>query len=180
MWFLGVWICEFWARNAICYYFNKKLNDAKQWYLTYEKELYTIIQSLRYWHHHLLSQEFVLHLDHEDFCFLNSQKNSWILGMVTGSNTCMPILLFLKHKKDVENQAFDALSHHISLLSIMSFKVIGFERLKEVFDSCLHFKEIFLLCKMGGWIMLMVSVSKRAIFLDPISCASLGLHCETL
>ncbi|XP_022843218.1 uncharacterized protein LOC111366752 [Olea europaea var. sylvestris] len=50
----------------------------------------------------------------------------------------------LKHKKGVENQVVDALSRRVSLLSIMSVKVIGFERLKEDYESCPNFKDIFL------------------------------------
>jgi hypothetical protein len=46
--------------------------------------------------------------------------------------------------KGVENQAVDALSRCSSLLSVMNVKVIGFERLKDEYDSCLDFKDIFL------------------------------------
>lgn len=36
-------------------YFSEKLNEAKQKYSTHDKEFYTVIQSLRYWWHYLLS-----------------------------------------------------------------------------------------------------------------------------
>jgi hypothetical protein len=32
-------------------YFSEKLNDAKQRYSTYDKELYAVVQALRYWRH---------------------------------------------------------------------------------------------------------------------------------
>ena len=35
-------------------FFSKKLNEAKLRYSTYDKELYAVVQSLRYWRHHLL------------------------------------------------------------------------------------------------------------------------------
>jgi hypothetical protein len=34
-------------------YFSEKLNDAKQRYSTYDKELYAVVQALRYWRHYL-------------------------------------------------------------------------------------------------------------------------------
>jgi hypothetical protein len=46
-------------------YFSEKLNDSKQRYSTYDKELYAVVQALRYWLHYLLPQEFVLYSDHE-------------------------------------------------------------------------------------------------------------------
>jgi len=46
-------------------YFIKKLNDAWQWYSTYDKKFYMVVHALRYWKHYLLPQEFVLYSDHE-------------------------------------------------------------------------------------------------------------------
>lgn len=97
-------------------YFSEKLNDAKQRYSTYDKELYAVVQALRYWRHYLLPQEFVLYSDHEALRYLTSQKrlNSrhgrWVEYLQAYS-------FILKHKKGVENQAADALSRRISLLS---------------------------------------------------------------
>ncbi|XP_022865693.1 uncharacterized protein LOC111385528 [Olea europaea var. sylvestris] len=77
-------------------YFSEKLNETKQRYSTYDKELYA-------------AYSFVL-----------------------------------KHNKGMENQAADVLSRRVSLLSIMSIKVIGFERFKKDYEACLDFKDIFL------------------------------------
>ena len=48
----------------------------------------------------------------------------------------------VKHRAGVENKAVDALSGMVSLLSIMSVKVTGFERLKDDYESCLDFGEL--------------------------------------
>ncbi|XP_022859696.1 uncharacterized protein LOC111380384 [Olea europaea var. sylvestris] len=141
-------------------YFSEKLNEAKQWYSTYDKELYAVVQALRYWRHYLLPQEFVLYSDHEALRYLNSQKRlssrhgRWVEYLQAYS-------FVLKHKKGVENQAADALSRRISLLSIMSVKVIDFERLKEDYKA-----------------PQMASDLRRVISLGPINCASLELQCE--
>ena len=49
----------------------------------------------------------------------------------------------MKHRAGVENKAIDALSRKVSLLSIMSIKVTGFERLKDDFESCPGFRELY-------------------------------------
>ena len=49
----------------------------------------------------------------------------------------------MKHKVGVENKATDALSRRVFLLSIMSVKVTGFERLKDDYESCPDFGELY-------------------------------------
>ena len=46
-------------------YFSEKLNEAKQKYSTYDKELYAVVQAQRYLRHYLLPKEFVLFSDHQ-------------------------------------------------------------------------------------------------------------------
>ena len=107
-------------------YFNEKLNDAKQKYSTYDKEFYNIIRALWHWRHYLLSQEFVIYYDHEALHYLYSQKK---LNFRHGSwfKFLQRYHFVVKHRVGVENKAADALSRRVSLLSIMSVKVIGFE-----------------------------------------------------
>ena len=49
----------------------------------------------------------------------------------------------VKHKAGVENKATDALRRRVSLPSVMSVKVIGFERLKDDYESCPNFGELY-------------------------------------
>ena len=48
----------------------------------------------------------------------------------------------VKHRAGVENKVVDALSRRVSLLSVMSVKVIGFERLKDDNESYPYFGEL--------------------------------------
>ena len=49
----------------------------------------------------------------------------------------------VKHRAGVKNKAADALSRRVSLLSIMSVKVTGFEGLKNDSKSCPDFVELY-------------------------------------
>ena len=50
---------------------------------------------------------------------------------------------FFRHKFGVENKVADALSRRVTLLSVMSTKVIGFEKLQEEYESCPDFGEVY-------------------------------------
>ena len=123
-------------------FFSEKLNDAKLKYSTYDKEFYVVVQALRYWRHYLLPQEFVLYSDHEALRFLNSQKKlnsrhgSWVEFL-------QPYPYVIKHKEGVENKVADALSHQASILTATSSEVTGFDRIKNDYDSCPNFGEVY-------------------------------------
>uniref|UniRef100_A0A2N9H5T6 Reverse transcriptase n=1 Tax=Fagus sylvatica TaxID=28930 RepID=A0A2N9H5T6_FAGSY len=123
-------------------YFSEKLNDAKLKYSTYDKEFYAIVRSLWHWEHYLLPHEFVIYSDHDALRYLQSQKHlnfrhgQWVEFLQRYS-------FVVKHRAGIENKAADALSRRLSLLSIMSVEVTGFERLKEDYDSCPDFGELY-------------------------------------
>ena len=47
------------------------------------------------------------------------------------------------NKAGVENKVADALSRRVMILVAMNVEVIGFERLREEYDSCPDFGEIY-------------------------------------
>jgi hypothetical protein len=122
-------------------YFSEKLNDAKLRYSTYDKEFYAVVQALRHWCHYLLPKEFVIYSDHDALRHLNSQKKlnfrhaSWVEYLQRYS-------FALKHKAGIENKAADALSRRVTLLSMMSTNVTGFERLRDEYESCPDFGKL--------------------------------------
>lgn len=56
-------------------YLSEKLSGASLNYPTYDKELYTLVQSLETWQHYLLSKEFVIHIDHKTLKHLRGQTS---------------------------------------------------------------------------------------------------------
>ena len=54
-------------------YFNEKLNDEKQKYSSYDKELYVVVQALNKWRHYLMPKDFVLYSDNHVVRFLSSK-----------------------------------------------------------------------------------------------------------
>jgi hypothetical protein len=55
-------------------YFSEKLNETKRKYSMYDKEFYSIIQSLKKWRHYLVPQEFVLYSDNQALQFITMQE----------------------------------------------------------------------------------------------------------
>ena len=113
-------------------------------------KFYAIIRALWHWHHYLLSLEFVIYFDHETLHYLHSQKKlnfrhgSWVEFLQWYS-------FVAKHRARVENKAIDALSRRVSLLSVMSVKVTGFEWLNDDYMSCSDFGEIYTSLSNASW-----------------------------
>jgi hypothetical protein len=55
-------------------YFSEKLNDVKRKYSTYDKEFYTVIQSLKKWRNYLIPKEFFLYTDNQALQFITRQN----------------------------------------------------------------------------------------------------------
>jgi len=129
-------------------FFSEKLNEAKLKYSTYDKEFYAIVQDLRYWRHYLQPQEFVLFSDHEALRFLNSQKklnprhDKWI-------EYIQAYTFVLKHHAGTENKVADALSRRSLLLGSVSTQVIGFDSLKDEYETCPDFGDIYQTLRLG-------------------------------
>jgi len=56
----------------------------------------------------------------------------------------------LKYKVGVENRVSDALSQRVMILVVISAKVIGFERLREEYELCPDFREIYVTLRDGS------------------------------
>ena len=58
--------------HGLVAYFSEKLNEEKQKYSSYDKELYVVVQALKKWRHYLMPKEFVLYYDNHALQFINS------------------------------------------------------------------------------------------------------------
>jgi len=76
-------------------------------YPTYDKELYALIRALQTWEHYLVSNEFVIHSDHESLKYirgkskLNKRHAKWVKYLEQFSYV-------IKYKKGKTNAVDDA------------------------------------------------------------------------
>ena len=89
-------------------YFSENLNETKRKYFAYDKDFYTIIQSLKKWRHYLVPQEFVLYSDNQALQFitrqekLNQRHEKWVEFMKN-------FTFFIKHIVGNANKVVEAL-----------------------------------------------------------------------
>ena len=98
-------------------YFSEKLTDAKRRYSNYDRELFAVIQELKFWRHYLLYQDFTLYSDHEALRSLHSQKK---LSARHGRSTefLQEYTFSLRQRPGRDNKVADALSRRQHALQI--------------------------------------------------------------
>ena len=123
-------------------YFSEKLNDAKGRYSNYDRELYVVIQALKFWRHYLLHREFTLFSDHDALRFLHSQKK---LSARHGRWTefLQDFTFSLRHRPGRDNRVADALSRRVHTLQISQATITGFDQLPLLYADCPDFQEIW-------------------------------------
>ena len=127
-------------------YFSEKLNGASLNYPTYDKELYAVVRALETWQHYLYPKEFIIHTDHESLKHLKGQGKlgkrhaKWVSFIDT-----FPYVI--KYKKGKENIVADALSRRYTLLSSLDAKILGFEYIKELYETDPDFASVYAACE---------------------------------
>ena len=121
-------------------YFSEKLNDAKGRYSNYDRELYAVVQSLKFWQHYLLHQEFTLYSDHDALRFLHSQKKLSALHQ-RWMEFLQEFTFSLRHRPGGDNRIADALSRRHHTLQISQAAITGFDQLPLLYANCPDFQE---------------------------------------
>nr|KYP33065.1 Transposon Ty3-I Gag-Pol polyprotein [Cajanus cajan] len=141
---LGVGVVLLQGGHPIAY-FSEKLHGATLNYLTYDKELYTIIIALQVWEHYLVTKEFVIHTDHKSLKYLrrqgklNKRHAKWVKYLEQ-----FPYII--KYKKGKSNVVADALSRRHTLLSTLGTQILGFDDVKELYELDLDFQATYAKC----------------------------------
>ncbi|XP_071921799.1 uncharacterized protein [Coffea arabica] len=130
-------------------YFSEKLNGAALNYSTYDKELYALIRALETWQHYLRPKEFVIHTDHEALKHLKCQQKlnkrhvRWV-------NFVESFPYVIKYKAGKTNVVADALSRRYALTALLDAKLLGFDLIKDLYDTDSDFSDIYASCVKSG------------------------------
>ncbi|XP_017644431.1 uncharacterized protein LOC108485084 [Gossypium arboreum] len=99
--------------------------------------------------HYLWPKEFVIHSDHEALKHfkgqtkLNKLHAKWVEYLES-----FPYVI--KYKKGKENVVADALSRRYALVNLIDYKLLGFEFMKDLYETDADFGEIYKSCLHGA------------------------------
>lgn len=130
-------------------YFSEKLGGARLNYSTYDKEFYAIVRALDHWSHYLRPSHFILHSDHESLKYINGQQKlnprhaKWVQFLQSFHFSS-------KYKDGKSNVVADALSRRYTLLATLDVRLLGFETLKDYYETDSDFGAVFLDCAGGS------------------------------
>jgi len=158
-------------------YFSEKLHGATLNYPTYDKELYTLIRALQTWEHYLVSQEFIIHNDHESLKYLKGQ-NKLNKRHAKWMEFLEQFQYVIKYKKGKTNILADTLSRRHVLISKLGAQILGFDNIIELCNQDPEFSSIFTKCQrkpQEGYY-----VNQGYLFKEGKLCIPLGSHRKLL
>ena len=127
-------------------YFSEKLNEVKQKYSSYDKELYVVVRALKKWRHYLMPKEFVLYSDNHSLQFINNQPKlnqrhvKWVEFLQN-------FTFVIKNTSGKSNKVVDAFSRVNLVLQEVKVINLGFENLIDMYKEDLDFKDIYVACE---------------------------------
>ena len=130
-------------------YFSEKLSEAKSRNSNYDRELYAVVQSLRFWRHYLLHNDFTLYSDHEALRFLHSQKKL-SARHARWSKILQEFTFALRHRPGRDNKVADGLSRRQHILQLSQAAITGFDRLPLIYKDCPDFRETWQQAQMAN------------------------------
>jgi len=127
-------------------YFSEKLSESRQKYMSFDKELYVVVQLLKHWGHYLLANEFVLFSNNSTLRYImqqhkmNHKHAKWVEYLQS-------FTFVLKHISGQANKVANALSRRNLILQESTIQVLGFEHLKDLYEVDADFKEAYEACQ---------------------------------
>ena len=127
-------------------YFSENLNEAKQKYSSYDKELYVVVQALKKWRHYLIPREFVLYSNNHALQFVNIQPKlnqrhaKWVEFLQN-------LTFVIKCTSGKSNKFVDALSRISLVIQEVKISTLGFENLIAMYKEDVDFKDIYVVCE---------------------------------
>jgi hypothetical protein len=91
-------------------YHSETLSDTVRKYPTYDKEMYSIVQSCCQWKHYILGKETIIHTDHKPLQFIQTQGKLQNNRHQKWSTYLQQFHLNIKYKIGISNSVVDYLS----------------------------------------------------------------------
>jgi hypothetical protein len=123
-------------------YFSENLNETREKYSTYDKDLYSIIQALKKWRHYLIPRDFILYSDNHALQYVTQQEKlnqrhvKWVEYMQN-------FTFVIKHISGTANKVANALSRKCLLFQEFKVKTLGFDDLKDMYATDQDFSEAY-------------------------------------
>jgi hypothetical protein len=99
--------------KPICFH-SETFNGVVINYPTYDKELYSLVQSVKKWKHYLLGKENIIHTDHQPLQYLQSQTKLQQARHFIWMGFLQQFHLAIRYKKGIFNKFVDMLSRPYS------------------------------------------------------------------
>jgi hypothetical protein len=91
-------------------YHSETLSDTIRKYPTYEKDMYSIVQSYRHWKHYILRKETIIHTNHKPLQFIQTKGKFQNDRHIKWSTYLQQFYINIKYKTWISNHIADYLS----------------------------------------------------------------------
>jgi hypothetical protein len=125
-------------------YHSETFNQVVVNYPTYDKDLYSLVQSINKWKHYLLGKETIIHTDHHPLQYLQAQTKLQQSRHYRWMGFLQQFHLIIKYKKGTSNKVADMISRPpIAASIILKNTSLSHDSYVEQYDIDEDFKEVY-------------------------------------